>query len=171
MNSQFDLEISGLQLTTELLGKDPSVTKNLLVSASDFFLKDYFSSLDEEHRFTCHLKIVDSEEIQTLNREYRDKDKATDVLSFPVMDDLRNQPELLRSFKEIELGDVFICWDVLVAQATEFELQNWEELLHLYIHGFLHLTGFDHEISASEQKLMEDWENKILQHSSDLLSH
>ncbi len=171
MISQFELEISGIDLSESTLGQKRELSKKLLVESSQFFLNSYFENkLKENQLFSCHLKIVDSQEIQQLNKDFRGKDKPTDVLSFPIFEDLRNNPKDLESFMRLELGDIFICWDILLQQAKEFELQPWEELLHLYIHGFLHLAGFDHDLGPSEQKLMEDWEKETLLFSSSILS-
>ena len=81
--------------------------------------------------------------------------KLTDVLSFPVYETLRSNSE---SFIEpgpvVHLGDIFICREVALRQAKEFKITFEEEFLHLFIHGFLHLCGYDHEMSKEEEELM-----------------
>ena len=68
-----------------------------------------------------------------------------------------------------ELGDIFICREVALRQAKEFGISIEEEILHLFIHGFLHLCGYDHEISREEEKLMFGLEEKLLEKISKKL--
>ncbi len=88
--------------------------------------------------------IVGESDMQALNREHREQDSATDVLSFPIDDD-ESLPGVPRM-----LGDVAICLPVVLAQATEREVSPAAELTDLLIHGVLHLLGYDHETDAGE---------------------
>ena len=94
--------------------------------------------------------IVGESDMQDLNREHRDQDSATDVLSFPIDEDesLLGVPRML--------GDVAICLPVLLAQATEREVSPAAELTDLLIHGVLHLLGYDHETDAGEMLARQD---------------
>ncbi|MBJ7249214.1 MAG: rRNA maturation RNase YbeY [Thermoleophilia bacterium] len=94
--------------------------------------------------------IVGESDMQALNREHRDQDSATDVLSFPIDDD-ESLPGVPRM-----LGDVAICLPVLLAQATEREVSPEAELTDLLIHGVLHLLGYDHETDAGEMLARQD---------------
>jgi probable rRNA maturation factor len=101
--------------------------------------------------------------IRSLNQIYRRKDYATDVLSFPVHENLRFD----RSVQEknpptLELGDLVICRDVAKKQAREFGVSYEQEIIHLAVHGFLHLLGFDHEISRKEEIIMEGLEADLV---------
>lgn len=100
--------------------------------------------------------FMDDNEIKELNRDYRKKDMATDVLSFPMREgdfsDLN--PDLL--------GDVVISLDTAKRQAEERGETLDEELNFLLVHGILHLLGFDHERSAAEAKLMRSKEKELL---------
>ena len=101
--------------------------------------------------------------IKTLNSSYRDKPKVTDVLSFPVYDTLRsNAEDFVEPGPVVHLGDIFICKDVALRQAKEFGISIEEEILHLFIHGFLHLCGYDHDLSRKEEKLMFGLEEELL---------
>jgi probable rRNA maturation factor len=100
--------------------------------------------------------------IKKLNSQYRDKNKITDVLSFPLNESLRNVDEFDIFLGKIELGDIFICKSKCIKQAKEFNLNFFEEFLHLAVHGFLHLCGYDHEISLKEEKHMEKLEETII---------
>jgi probable rRNA maturation factor len=89
-----------------------------------------------------------------LNREFRNKDKPTDVLSFPSGEKLTGV-----SF----LGELAISIPMACKQAKEFGVTVREELLRLLIHGLLHLLGYDHEgVSKSEAQRMRRLERKIL---------
>jgi rRNA maturation RNase YbeY len=101
--------------------------------------------------------------IRQLNREYRGKDKVTDVLSFPSFDSLRvTRPKQESSRGDIFLGDLAICHQKIQKQSREYKISYMDEFIHLYIHGFIHLLGYDHELSLVEEKLMQDWEEEAL---------
>lgn len=90
-------------------------------------------------------------EIHSLNRQYRAKDKTTDVLSFPLADEVC--PNLL--------GDVVISVDTATRQARRRGHSLREETQTLLIHGMLHLLGYDHEVSRSEAIRMRKKEREI----------
>jgi len=96
----------------------------------------------------CEVSIsfVDSDEIKVLNRDYRGKDEATDVLSFPVSEELAMGPD-------ISLGDIVICMDVAKAQAEEYRHTLERELAFLVVHGMLHLLGYDHETPEDDAEM------------------
>ncbi len=107
--------------------------------------------------------------IKKLNADHRDKNKVTDVLSFPTSENLRKSyldAEFLGT--HLMLGDLAVCHQKTISQAKEFKLTYEEEFIHLVIHGVLHLMGYDHEISEKEEKLMEKWEKEILEYISKL---
>jgi rRNA maturation RNase YbeY len=97
------------------------------------------------------LALVTDLEIHALNRQYRGKDKPTDVLSFPLADAL--QPSLL--------GDVVISIETAARQAQRRRHSLGEELQTLLIHGVLHLLGYDHEVSRSEAIRMHRKEREV----------
>ena len=107
------------------------------------------------------MTLCGAQKIRSLNRDYRNKDKKTDVLSFPVHEELRHgADQMLMSV--LNLGDVIICKEVAKKQAKDFKIDLEGETIHLLVHGFLHVLGYDHEISESEEKIMQDLENKLL---------
>ncbi len=131
------------------------------------FLKESESFLYKNLHFQGPLvemsvKFCGKKEIQRLNFSYRSKNKPTDVLSFPIYDNLRKE---IRSLPQtpIELGDIVICLDVAKKQAKEFNISLEQELIQLLLHGFLHLCGFDHEINSKEEKIMFDLEEKLME--------
>lgn len=99
------------------------------------------------------IRVVDTEESRELNRTYRDKDKPTNVLSFPfeVPDDV----ELAL------LGDLVICAPVVAQESQEQDKTSRAHWAHMVVHGTLHLLGFDH-IEADEAAEMETLEVQIL---------
>jgi rRNA maturation RNase YbeY len=96
--------------------------------------------------------LVDDQTIQSLNRQHRNIDSATDVLSFPQMED--------GEFISHMLGDVVISVETAKRQAVEHQFSLEQELVLLLLHGLLHLLGYDHERSPKEEKLMKEktWE-------------
>ena len=111
------------------------------------------------------LLICGEAKIKELNREYRGKDKVTDVLSFPAHEDLRKSR--LKT-DELFLGDLAICHQQTKRQAREFKIGYFDEFIHLFFHGVIHLMGYDHEISLKEEKLMEKWEQIALATFSEI---
>ncbi|MDX9875351.1 MAG: rRNA maturation RNase YbeY [Spongiibacteraceae bacterium] len=108
---------------------------------------------DHRDRAEVSLRLIDEEEMRTLNRDYRGKDYATNVLSFPA--DL--PPEL-----ELELlGDIAICAPVVAREAADQHKPAQAHWAHLTVHGTLHLLGYDH-IEEDEADAMEALETAIL---------
>ncbi len=92
------------------------------------------------------LLIVKNDEIRELNKEHRNIDKATDVLSFPMDFDFVNMP----------LGSIVISTDFVEEKAKEYGHSFNEELSLLFIHGLLHLLGYDHEVDNGEHRDKEE---------------
>ena len=113
----------------------------------------------DQERTEISVTFVEGEEIRNLNREYRDTDKVTDVLSFPQFDDLNEIPE----FGEICLGDVVICKDRALEQAEEFGHSFEREIIYLFTHSILHLLGYDH-MEEDEKKEMRQREEEVMAH-------
>jgi probable rRNA maturation factor len=99
--------------------------------------------------------LLDDPQIRDLNREYREKDKPTDVLSFPMRDESSGnvQPQLL--------GDIVISAETAEKQAGQKNYSLYRELCFLLIHGTLHLLGYDHETSKRDEKQMQKKEAEI----------
>lgn len=92
------------------------------------------------------LIITNNEAIKILNKEHRGIDKATDVLSFPLEFDMPNMP----------LGSIVISVDFVQQKAKEYNHSLNDELQLLFIHGLLHLIGFDHEVDNGEHRQKEE---------------
>lgn len=100
-------------------------------------------------------RIVDGEEGQTLNRDYRGKDYATNVLTFTFDEDLPDIPGLPL------LGDIVLCAPVVAREAAEQGISLEAHYCHLAVHGVLHLQGYDH-LEEDEAEAMEALEKQIV---------
>lgn len=90
------------------------------------------------------LIITDAHEMREINKEHRGIDKATDVLSFPY-----------EAMPMIPLGSIVICREYIEQKAIEFGHTNDDEFALLFIHGLLHLLGYDHEVDDGEMRQEE----------------
>lgn len=112
-------------------------------------------------RLAASLLFTSNEEVHALNREWRGKDKPTNVLSFPMLEradllDLAPEgpPEML--------GDIALAYETCTREAAEKGISTEDHASHLIIHGLLHLAGHDHEISPEDADAMEALETKAL---------
>ena len=119
----------------------------------DYFVKiaEYtFDKLDKSNNeYEISLVLTDDDTIHDLNKQYRDKDRPTDVLSFELDDD-------------IMLGDIIISIDTAKRQAVDNDILLDREVAFLFIHGILHLMGYDHELGPEEEKEMFELQENIL---------
>ena len=108
--------------------------------------------------------LVDNETIRTLNRDYRDKDAATDVLSFPMEEELPDEtaPQIIGGPTERMLGDLVISVERAVEQAAEYGHAVERELAFLTVHGLLHLLGYDHVEGGLAEVHMREKEEQVL---------
>ena len=108
----------------------------------------------------CEMGIacVDNTESHKLNLEYRQKDKPTNVLSFPS--DLPD--EMAQILDTFPIGDLVICIPVVLQEAIEQQKTPIEHFTHMLVHGTLHLMGYDHETSEEDAEEMEALEIEIL---------
>lgn len=118
----------------------------------DYALNEVMSD-DDQKSFELTIRLVDKNESQQLNSQYRGIDKPTNVLSFPF--------EVPDGVELNLLGDLVICIDVMKNEARSQNKALFDHWAHLVIHGCLHLVGFDH-ISDSDAMIMETLEIEIL---------
>ena len=118
---------------------------------------EYTLSFVEEKNFIMNIIFVDNDRIQEINRDYRDKDYVTDVISFANCD-IANP--LLNPHNEI--GDIFISIDRAKSQSVEYGHSLIREIVFLAVHGYLHLNGYDH-MTEEEEKVMFSKQKEILE--------
>ncbi|KKC25165.1 rRNA maturation RNase YbeY [Sphingomonas sp. SRS2] len=117
--------------------------------------------LTADYTAEVSIRLTDDDEVQALNRQYRQKDKPTNVLSFPMVQD-----DLLGGLDnsddgEVLLGDIILARGVCEREAAEKGVSTTEHATHLIVHGTLHLLGYDH-IADDEAEAMEDLERVAL---------
>ncbi len=134
----------------------PKEFRALIRKACNYTLK-YEGFLDKAE---INVTIVDDDEIKELNREFRDIDKSTDVLSFPLGEDgvYDYNPET----DALMLGDIVISVDHALAQAELYGHGIERELAFLTVHSMLHLLGYDHVNNEQEEKEMFSRQEEIL---------
>lgn len=114
-------------------------------------------------RLSASVLFTSDSEIHALNREWRQRDKPTNVLSFPMLE--RGALEVLAPAGPPELlGDVALAYETCAREAADKALSIEEHAAHLIVHGLLHLAGHDHEISEANAEAMEALETKALAH-------
>ena len=150
---------SGLKKDVSL-GMESVISALQSVLAKNLTKNPHFAGVKE---VSMTMTLCGKTKIRTLNKQYRQKDYVTDVLSFPIYDNLRpDKRPKGKNLSQMDLGDLVICKEKALSQAREFEITYEQEVVHLAIHGFLHLLGFDHEISSKEEKIMEAYESELV---------
>lgn len=144
--------------------------------SSDFGQKEVEKAVDAAVRFAAipeladpavpvsvSVKLSDNAEVHALNREWREKDKPTNVLSFPMLDDDEIDALLDGTYNapEIMLGDIILAYEICADEAAEKGISIADHATHLLVHGMLHLLGHDH-IDDEEAEAMEALEVKAL---------
>lgn len=115
---------------------------------------DIFKNVDDNREF--NIIFTTNEEIRDINKNYRNIDRVTDVISFALLDnDLSNYNAY------DELGDIFICIDRAIEQAKEYGHSIEREVGFLSIHGYLHLCGYDH-MTKEDEIIMFKLQDEIL---------
>ncbi len=138
---------------------DRDITKKFIKDITQKILKEL--NLDNVE---VSVSLVDDKTIQQLNRDWRGKDRPTDVLSFPIEDEIS-----LPGYKYRVLGDIVISLPYAKKQAEEIGLTPKQEILRLLTHGILHLLGYDHETSEEEAKKMFSLQDKIFNNLSKVV--
>ena len=107
------------------------------------------------------VSIVDNEYIHEINRQYRNIDRPTDVISFAFLDGEENRDQIMHSNNVVALGDIYISLEKAKEQAKEYGHSLNRELLFLFTHGLLHLLGYDH-MNKEEEEVMFSLQEEIL---------
>lgn len=105
--------------------------------------------------------LVDNEYIHEINRNYRHIDRPTDVISFAFLDDNPNRDKMFQSKEMVVLGEIYISIDKAKEQALAYGHSLERELGFLFVHGLLHLLGYDH-MNENDEKIMFALQEEIL---------
>ncbi len=116
--------------------------------------------LSDDKSFTVNLCLSDDASVHNLNKEFRNMDKPTNVLSFANIDD-EMFDEVLENETEIELGDIIIAFETMQKEALEQGISFYDHFCHLWAHGLLHILGYDH-MEPEEAAEMEQREIEVL---------
>lgn len=144
----------------------------LFVNDYDETLQDYervfedlaahaIQKLHRDDRFSLEVNFVDEETIHEINRQYRKIDRPTDVISFAFLDEVENEIKIQGDVM-LMLGEIFISVDQAKQQAKEYQHSLHRELCFLFVHGLLHLLGYNHQ-DEEEEKEMFQIQEEILQ--------
>ena len=105
--------------------------------------------------------IVDNAYIHEINKTYRHIDRPTDVISFAFLDDNPKRDELFKSGRMVVLGEIYISYEKAQEQAISYGHSLERELKFLFVHGLLHLLGYDH-MKKEDEEIMFRLQDEIL---------
>lgn len=123
-------------------------------------LKKTFSYLNIKCSPIVSVTLVDKDLIHQINRDYRNIDRETDVISFAFLDG-EDRESIFSKEEDVVFGDIYICVPVAERQAIEYGHPIERELKFLFVHGLLHLIGYDH-MTKEEEEVMFPLQEKIL---------
>ncbi len=124
---------------------------------------------NEAFPYSCqvYITLTDNQSIQEINREHREMDRPTDVLSFPLVEYIDGDPLIMPGdidpeTNQLSLGDIIISVEKADEQAQSYGHSIEREFAFLTVHGMLHLLGYDHE-SKQEEEVMFEKQEKVLE--------
>ena len=123
---------------------------------NSYDLENWFRLTIDEIRTSegsVSIKFLGKKEMQSMNKKFRSKDTPTNVLAFPIDNSLDLDTD--------SLGDIAICHEVVLKEAKEQNKEVCDHMAHIFIHGVLHLLGYDHHQEA-QAEIMENLERSIL---------
>jgi len=130
----------------------------------DFFekiIKKSLKKLNKKTKKQISLVLVDKKKIKELNKTYRQKNKATTVLTFPFTKEKNKKTPFEIPLKNSVLGEIFICPQIAKEEADKIGEKLEDKLKKLTIHGLLHLLGYKHK-NKKERELMEGLEDELI---------
>ena len=130
------------------------------LNKKDFFFKNICNAFPKKYKFfnktiSLSLLLSNNKKIKILNRKFRNKNKSTDILSFP-------SSKKLKISKQTYLGDIIISFNYMNKPKSQTDKHFKEKIIKTFIHGFLHLLGFDHIKDKDYLKMLKE-EEKIYQ--------
>lgn len=126
-----------------------NINREIKCPQSDEKIKKILNIIQKKLKFSgqVEINIVSAAAIRKLNKEYRNKDKVTDVLSFAWKED--------KVIKSDFIGQIYICYTQIERQAKEFAVSTDEEFVRILTHGVLHLLGYDHAEEKEAKKMFK----------------
>jgi probable rRNA maturation factor len=124
-------------------------------------IKDSLKHLSLKCDPILSVSFVDNDTIQIINRDYRGLDRPTDVISFAFIDSMPNGKDKLKKEEIIDLGEIYISIPKAIEQAKEYSHSLNREICFLFVHGLLHLLGYDH-MNENDEKIMFSLQDDIL---------
>ena len=126
----------------------------------EFFFNEICKTFPKKYQFlgkkiSFSLLLSNSKNIKKLNKKFRNKNKPTDILSFPIN-------KKIKISKQTYIGDIIISYDFIDKPKTQKIIKFNEKLIKIFIHGFLHLLGFNHIKNVDYQKMLNE-EKRIFQ--------
>lgn len=121
-----------------------------------------FNHLKLNNYFIFDITIVTLDEIHRINKEYRNIDRPTDVISFAFEDEVEGENKIIRNDNlPRTLGEIFICYEKCQMQSEEYGHSLDREMAFLFTHGLLHLLGYDH-MNEEDEKIMFKIQDEIM---------
>lgn len=159
MHSNLSIDISiDDERWNQSLQKIEKRSHNVFESVMDHVASDILPEGCENISLSCLL--TNDANIKILNKQYRDKNKATNVLSFPLWDNFSNLSDHDKVM--LELGDIVMAFETVEHESSEKNVDFYDHYAHLLVHGILHVLGLDHQDDESANH-MESIEISILQ--------
>ena len=148
----------------EIIYKDIKPQKEYEEIIQDVIKTCYKQEKIENSKLIITITLTTPENIKEINKTYRDIDRATDVLSFPIFEKDELDKKIEKKDFEIEdmLGDIVISIEKVEEQAVEYGHSFERELSYMLVHGFYHLMGYDH-IKEEDKKIMRKKEEEVLE--------
>lgn len=153
VNNLFTFDIENEQVKVQV---DQSVLEKMEQAALETLVFEGFEEVDAQ----VDLSLTDNAGIRAINKEHRDKDQETDVLSFPQYDGLKDLEELEE--EHLYLGDIVISVEKALEQAQQYGHSFEREMCFLVVHSMLHLIGYDH-MTPEEELEMKGLQTAILE--------
>ncbi len=125
-----------------------------------YYMRKTIKHLKRDSNFILEVIIVDEASILAINNEFRGKNQVTDVISFALDDEVEGEITVINGGKRL-LGTIIICGPVAQRQAIEYNHSLDREMKFLFVHGLLHLLGYDH-IEEEQEKEMFSLQDKLI---------
>lgn len=147
-----NMELYFINLLDKELDKYGEIYNNLFIAG--------LKHLKKRGQYVISVTLVGKETIHEINKNYRNIDRPTDVISFAFLDD---KEEKIKKTKDMptDLGEIYICYEVALENAKNYGNSEQREMSFLFVHGLLHLLGYDH-MTKEDEDIMFPLQEEIL---------